>query len=130
MPPGSKSAGIRRSAPGYGIGNPHAVGVVVGEPKEVKTSEQDQTYCIDNTCVPLVDSETVRDCGAPNRRQGLPVSGQELENRTRYLIVPLVQGEMPSVEQMDLGFPKITFEPFSPRSDERWIVPSSDYQGR
>lgn len=58
------------------------------------------------------------------------MSGQELENRTRYLIVPLVQGEMPSVEQMDLGFPKITFEPFSPRSDERWIVPSSDYQGR
>jgi hypothetical protein len=36
VPPGSKSAGIRRSAPGYGIGNPHAVGVVVREPKEVK----------------------------------------------------------------------------------------------
>src|ERR1700730_13644488 len=58
------------------------------------------------------------------------VSGQEGENEPCSLVVLLIQSEMASIEQMDLGIWQIALESLCPRSNERGIVPSPDHQSR
>ncbi len=56
--------------------------------------------------------------------------GQERKNKTRDLVVLLVQGEMAGVEQMDFGIRQIALERLRAGSDERGIVPPPDHQNR
>ena len=49
--------------------------------------------------------------------------GQERKNKTRDLVVLLVQGEMADVEQMDFAIRQIALERLRTGSDERGIVP-------
>src|SRR5580704_4357865 len=56
------------------------------------------------------------------------MSGQERKNKTRDLVVLLVQGEMASVEEMDLGVRQIALERLAAWTDERRIVPPPDHQ--
>ena len=56
--------------------------------------------------------------------------GQERKNKTRDLVVLLVQGEMAGVEEMDLGVRQVALERFAAWTNERRIVPPPDYQGR
>ena len=56
--------------------------------------------------------------------------GQERENKTRDVVVLLVQGKMAGVEQVDFGIRQIALERLRTGSDERGIVPPPDYQSR
>ena len=56
------------------------------------------------------------------------VSGQEPENEPCNLVILLVQSEMASIEQMDLGIWQIALESLCPRTNERRIIPSPDHQ--
>ena len=56
--------------------------------------------------------------------------GKERKNKTRDLVVLLVQGEMASVEQVDFGIRQIALERLRTGSDERGIVPPPDHQNR
>jgi hypothetical protein len=51
------------------------------------------------------------------------MSGQEFENKSRDVVVLLVQGKMAGVEQVDFGTRQIALERLRTGSDERGIVP-------
>ena len=56
--------------------------------------------------------------------------GQERKNKTRDVVVLLVQGKMAGVEQVDFGVRQIALERLRAGGDERGIVPSPDHQSR
>ena len=56
--------------------------------------------------------------------------GQERENKTRDVVVLLVQGEMAGVEQVNFAIRQIALERLRTGSDERGIVPPPDHQNR
>src|SRR5260370_29852166 len=56
--------------------------------------------------------------------------GQERENKTRDVVVLLVQGKMAGVEQVDFGIRQTALERLRTGSDERGIVPPPDHQNR
>jgi hypothetical protein len=56
--------------------------------------------------------------------------GQECKNKTRDLIILLVQGEMAGVKQLDFAIRQIALERLCTGSDERGIVPPPDHQSR
>jgi hypothetical protein len=56
--------------------------------------------------------------------------GQKRKNKTRDVVVFLVQRKMAGVEQVDLGIRQVALERLRAGSDERRIVPAPGHQNR